>query len=77
MNFGINRIHIIQKYNNFFMNLNDLNNRKFAEDMKNLDFSDIYKKQKENNDNNKNLTNEYMIVNKVNSGTAKWIDVRW
>ncbi len=59
------------------MNLNDLNNRKFAEDMKNLDFSDIYKKQKENNDNNKNLTNEYMIVNKVNSGTAKWIDVRW
>jgi len=74
MNFGVNKIHIIQRYNNFMLNLNDFKNREFDGDGDNNGL--IHRKIKNSKTINSEL-NEFTKINKVNSGTAKWMEVKW
>jgi len=76
MNFGVNKVHIIQRYNNFLLNLNDFKNREFDEDVSN-EKKKFINKNSEIINNSKIGENEYIKINKANSGTAKWMEVQW
>lgn len=75
MNFGVNKIHIIQRYNNFMLNLNDFKNREFDED--NPSITGIVDKKHKHSKLIKSESNEFTKINKANSGTAKWMEVKW
>lgn len=76
MNFGINKIHVIQRYNSVLLNVNKFRNEELLENDRKL-ANNFRRLSSTISNSSEKKENEFDINSKASSGTSKWMDIIW